>query len=274
MAIEPYIEAPTIRTTEQPASGGIDTSAYDHLLQGVSVNKSKKQVKGVLPKIGAGTEDHQIAQFNFGQPKDFEENTQFDDTQQKVDPQKYLEDPTQFDPNTVGENFSLDGAIEPLTIRDVASFESIESPFTAHSVKGALMHGNEDIVHRTDVMQQFIPLPRIAPTAVEPYEDSDDHFGVELTGSVSLPGFLTDIVRVTHAFDDSRIHTASLVENGDSFDENGNLLSINAAILAMTGTVEDDMRPIDHKSAAAGFTYDNNPAGTDSLAFGGLDRTT
>ncbi len=265
MAIDPFIDrgrhnVETRRTTTQPVSGGYDISSYEHLLQGVSVATDRARVAGLLPKIGAGTIDHQIPQINFGQPKDHEENTAFDDTQQKLRAKEYLEDPTQFNPNTVGEGRSMDGAIEPLDIRDVATFESIDSPFIARSVKGVLEGGNQDIFGAHDVQMQFIPLPFLSATIVEPYEDSDDRIGTLLTASVVLPGFLTNLRRIIHPFDDSTILSGTLVGDAD----------IDAVLLTMTGSVDDDFRPRFHKSAAAGFTYDNNRPGTDSIAFGGL----
>lgn len=270
MAHPPYIEAPTVRIVEQPVSGGIDISSFEHLLQGVSVQTPRSRVKGILPRIGAGSDDHTIEQYNFGQAVDYTLFVPFSDEQEKINPQKFIEDPSQYEEGSVAEGFSYDGVIEPFVIRDDATFLTTESPI-AHSVKGQLMIGNEDSWGNTDQIMQFISLK--FASVVEPYEDSDDRFGVLLTASVKLPGFITDLRRTMDPFDESAIFSASLVPNGDTFDAGGNLSSINAALLAMTGTIDDDFRPVGHKSAAAGWTYDNNPAGTDSIAFGGLSRT-
>lgn len=51
------------------------------------------------------------------------------------------------------ENYIFDGIIEPLTIRARASFFSIDVPFEAHEVKGAVMGGNTDTTWASDCIE-------------------------------------------------------------------------------------------------------------------------
>lgn len=267
--IEPFVEAPTVRTTTQPASGGIDLSAIEHVIQGHAVTDIKKRSKGILPRMNSGRVDHVIEELNFGQSKTFDDGLPFVDTQQKIDAQKYIENSSQFDGITVGEFFEKDGAIEPLFIRDVINFVNVEVPFISHIVRGTLEDGNEDILRHTDRKLQFVEIAD--PSVVEPFLDSQEHFGVDLAGSINMPGFVADERRVISPFDESTAGSGSLVPNGDTLTETGDLSSINAALQAMTGPIDDDIRPRGFKSAAAGFIYsNNNTLGTDSIAFGGL----
>jgi hypothetical protein len=72
---------------------------------------------------------------------------------------------------------------------------------------------------------------------------------------LSAPGFTSDFVRGIVKFDDSY-----------SLDNRG--------IKVISGSIRDEGL-INHnqKSSGAGFTYGNNPLGTDSIAFGGLSRS-
>ena len=71
MAITPFNEAPTVRTTTQPTSDGIDTRAIDFLRQGVNVVNAKQRFEGTLPKLGPEI-DSAVHVFNhYGQPKEF-----------------------------------------------------------------------------------------------------------------------------------------------------------------------------------------------------------
>jgi len=178
MAISPFIEAPFVRASTA-ASGGMDTSAVDHLRQGNEI-KTAKHLFGSFPKIRGGGIDGGFGDVTYGQPKTFFDETPFEDLE-KFDAVKFLlsDGNSSIFPLIVGnvalkDPEQLDGAIEPLTIRARASLNSIDSPFEAHGVYGGLMDGNEDVLKRSDRVTQFVDLR--PPPVVEPFLDSAETF--------------------------------------------------------------------------------------------------
>lgn len=255
MPIEPYIEAPFIRTTTQPVSGGIDISAFEQQAQGVSVRNKIKRNASLLPQMGTGKEDFTLTKINFSQSERFEETISFSD-RERVISEKYILDPNQFgDTVVVGDYRPIDGALEPFTIRDVASFSSIESS-VGKSTKGSLMDGNIDKFGRSDVKNSFFAIVQT---------DDFDFFldSADTISNIVLPGSLGNGERKINPYDDSFIDTKFLASS-----ENGEL---NAALLAMTGSIDDNFLPDNSKASTSGFVY-SNKEGTDSLAFGGLMR--
>ena len=99
---------------------------------------------------------------------------------------------------------------------------------------------------------------------VSPFVDATEALGA-LGGDITMPGFFPDDEVKLYPFDDSKRLNRSYVSGSHLGD-------IEAALLVLTGSDSDSFSPDGYKSAAGGFTYDNNPEGTDSLAFGGLKR--
>lgn len=248
----PYSESPTIRTTTQPVSGGIviDTSTA----QGVSVKSLLNRRASILPLIGAGNSDFSMDCLNFASSEATDPGVPFTD-RAKVSAKPYLQDPTQFGSNiVVGDYLPLDGAIEPLTIRDAAAFTSIEDPIS-HRARGTIMGGNEDPILGSDMLSSFFPYAKNSDFV--PFLDSADAIGTtQILGLISDPADDKII-----AYDDSILDTRFLSTNSN----------INVALLSMTGSSDDDFRPLNSKSATSGFVY-GNKEGTDSLAFGGLKK--
>ena len=80
-------------------------------------------------------------------------------------------------------------------------------------------------------------------------------FGGKNQFTLSAPGYTSDFVRRIIMFDDSY-----------SMDPRG--------ISVISGSIRDEgLISHNQKSSGAGFTYGNNPQGTDSLAFGDLSRS-
>ena len=73
------------------------------------------------------------------------------------------------------------------------------------------------------------------------------------TFSLFAQGYSSDLKRLS----------APYIDNRESF----------CKILVGSGTIRElGLIDSNHKSAGSGFTYGNNPEGTDSIAFGGLKR--
>lgn len=243
----PYIEAPTIRTTTQPVSGGIiiDTSTA----QGTSIRNRIKRQASLLPQINGGKSDFALETFNFDQGSRFDEATPFSD-KDTITAVEYLQDSTQFDSTLIGDFLPENGALEPLSIRSVAKRETTRDP-VAHRIRGTIMCGNEDKVGNSDIKGSYYEYE--ANSDFVPYNDV-------LTGSLITVGIVNDSANdKTRPFDDSILDTRYLTDTSD----------INAQLLAMTGSYDDDFRLLETKAATSGFVY-SNKEGTDSLAFGGL----
>jgi hypothetical protein len=250
MAISPYIEAPTVRTTQQPVSGGIDIRSYERLTQGISRKNKRRQLSSILPLMGSGREDFTIEQINFGEEAEFESGTPYSD-RGKVTAQAYLENPSQFEDLSVGDFLPIEGSIEPLVIRDEAGFRSIEDPI-AHKVRGAVMAGNIDFENKTDLVLSYFEIENL--TNFDYYLDS-----FEMFGDILLPGFIGEGERKIVPFSDSKVDDRFLTSDGE----------INGVLLAMTGSVDDHFLLDRTKAATSGFVY-SNKEGTDSIAFGGF----
>ena len=255
MSIEPYIEAPAIRVVDQPVSGGIDISSFERLSQGVSVRSKVKRNASILPQMGTGDPDFYLEKISFDQSKPFEEGSSFSDRERIVS-ETYLQDPTQFGGSEilVGDFLPIDGSLEPLEIRGIASFKS--QPPYERSIKGALMDGNLDRFGKSDVKNSFFELIQ---------NDSFDYFldSANTIVNMFLPGVSGDSERTVNPFDDSSIYNKFLVSSDNT--------EINSVILAMTGSSDDHFLRDRTKSSTSGFIYSNRE-GIDSLAFGGLLR--
>jgi hypothetical protein len=270
----PFIEAPIVRT-DPPVSGGINTSAIDKFRQGVFVKTDKHRSDGVL--LGVATTrnlNHQIEPNLLGQEGGTFalEDTAFVD-REKWDAKLFVESTNKeiFSAKREGP-FSFDGVLEPLEIRRITTFDSpdsVEAPFFAHSVKGNLQGGNEDENSASEMVIQFIELEQ--PTEEVPWIDSTDSIGEDPQATIKIPGVTSNEKHKIAAFNDSRNETLFSGAPGDNRVTNSD--TVNVALRSMTGSIDQDLRPAGHKSSAAGFTYDNNGPGTDSLAFGGLIRS-
>lgn len=268
-SIIPFIEAPSIRLTEQNVSGGMDTVGFDHLRQGVSIRNNSDRYAGVMPKIGTGRNDHVTEIVTYGQGNEFTDEPIFEfiDT---FDPVRYIENnqslifpiilanATLIDPEKAG------GFIEPLPIpaRDLVS---IEGSNTSQGVKGALMSGNEDSWRKFDQISQFIcDFKENEPEDV--YIDSSDCIGEE-GGDILIPGFFPEKEKTLKPFNESlvlgKIYISGSIRAAPDMEK---------VILAMTGSSTDNYVSNVCITSTTGFVYDNNSIGTDSLAFGGFKR--
>jgi len=82
---------------------------------------------------------------------------------------------------------------------------------------------------------------------------------------IDSQGTATSDVHITQPFDDTSDDSFDMLDvtlTGDDVKNALNEMSPDA----------DNFIPQNHRSTGAGFTYDNNPIGTDSIAYGGLKR--
>ena len=268
-SIDPFVEAPRVRTTVQPtsSSAGMNTIEIDGFRQGVSIRNDRDRYIGALPTLGSGDPNHYTEIVTYGQGREFSEDPTwelvdlFDPVQFLANPQQLifpviLANATILDPERAG------GFIEPLDIpaRDLVR-TTIEG---AHIPRGDLMAGNEDSFRKTDVITQFVRRGKDQATK-DLYIDSSDNVGV-IGNDIFIPGFFPEEEKPLVPFDETRALNKTVISGTIANAELRNV------ILVMSGASTDNYVPDKFFSAGTGFTYDNTPLGVDSIAFGGLKK--
>ncbi len=279
MAIKPYAEAPVDRTMPQPLSGGIGTSGYDQYRQGVSVRTQRELYSGMSPKMFPSwqeTPNGEQGSTVFGQPRPFKPNVPYQDLS-KFNPVEFVQFAGGFDKSQIypqilwnaslTDPYQLDGAIEPLTIRNAVTLMLVEGTPPAHRISAELLDGNADERGKTSQVVQVYDYR--SPLVVKPFIDYPEYFGQTALTSIPLPGVISMNEQVLRPFVDTTFDYRSVYDS--PFYENNIGADMAAAITAMSGSFDTLLRS-NQVSATAGFVYDNNPLGTDSLAFGGLKR--
>lgn len=283
-----FIEAPLIYDTVIGVnSSSINTSGFDAYRQGVEITLEKHSVGSF--KITAGTPGHIIKPVCYGindldiiSTGSFVEMDYFKPINY-VRLQESIKAPIVVSDNNQAENYILNGIIEPLTIRSVISFFSIEFPYESHAFRADMMAGNQEHFKRSSdriltidyTPKKLVPLKTLTSGTVSrrAFVNNElflDAFEVIHSGS--------SIARQSMGFlDDQHNYIDSFVD-GATYDYLKNL-GITVAthgedmvkvFQIMTGST-DNYVPPGKKSATCGFVYDNiGYVGTDSIAFGGM----
>jgi hypothetical protein len=251
-------------------TGGMDTRKIDPFRQGINVTNGNQFFKSRLFKISStgfshrDTDDlHRLSAREYGMPKLFDDIGPYYDVTSKFNAQSFISDtgtqtyPQSFFDPTLQFPDTMDGVIEPFSIREVISNRSIEAPFISRTIKASIMNGNKEGTDGTDRVVQYTE--RLLPIKVDPFIDGSSivmlGIGLGLTGSnffLNGPGISSDIPR-------------TITPYRDSFTQYGTLYIFTGS------TRESNLTSRFKKSATAGHMYRNtNGTGTDSMAFGGL----
>lgn len=245
----------------------IDTSKYDQFRQGIYKYKPNVK-KGIKPIMGPELDSSFVLQNTFGQFKENQDNTHCVETD-RYDPVAALNDnELLFAPITDAdfEQTKLDGTIEPLTIRSAAELSSIDEPFEAHSIKGALADGNTDFwLASSQVVDKYL---FTQPAQIVPFIDAVDLMGALSATAITIPGVLSTDIAILNPFVEEkleRVNKSIMFEKDPSGDD------MIEALNDMSPNTDSLMSNHVH-SSRTGFTYTNAPQGIDSIAFGGLLR--
>lgn len=220
----------------------------------------------------------EMEQMNFGQSKTFLDDNIYVDAQPAdgrlaYNPAAHMEKcadylswPTYMMDTTSAHQY--DGVIELFgPIRASAALRSIDFRGPAAGGTSRLEGGYaEDSRGRGILIHQFIHSD--VTDSFEPYEDGVEFFDPPMS---PLPGFLTDAESYTPAWVDS----TDWDDKVDELESNkilGRRDEEMASIFLTSRESTKDFRPRSHRSATAGFYYDNALEGTDSIAFGGLKK--
>lgn len=264
-----YYEGPdeVLRVTTVNSSS-IDTSDIDQYRQGIEIQEQKHWTAGML-KIHAGETGHIIKQNIFGQDSNFELNTNsltdsswYEDAS-KFDPVKYVDgqDASYALPIILGDTNQIDGqtlngVIEPLSIRSIVSFSSIDI-LEPHDIRATIMMGNQDILMSAEPL---VHVHTYEPSkVVTPYLDMSD-----MMGSIQTVSYHDTSIKTIAPFVDKNTRE-SVLHNVVQSNPN----DMNTALCALEFDTENYI-PTGSVSPTSGFVFDNNTLGTDSLAFGGM----
>lgn len=266
-------------------STGIKTTEIDQFRQGVEMTLDKHNVG--MYKISAGTPGHiispncfgtvnvDILESNFNKDLDYFDPVYYVRAQEPgVDFSKIFTFPIVISSDfNQSENFSMNGVIEPLSIRPVTSFSSIEFPNESHRIRGNMMGGNNDPWYgSSDRILTVDYVPKKLSKSSRSFQNDDvflDSFP-SVTSSYNQSfhpqSYLDAGLNKLTAFVDSQIYVKLL---GMSPEKNGE--DILNVFLATTSSMrgENYITP-DKRSSTSGFVYDNTMAGTDSIVYGGL----
>jgi hypothetical protein len=250
--VEPELTNPTRVSGEVRAN--IDTRMIDGYRQGVELTLQKHYDMGTV-KIHSGEPNHVLRQNRFGMDvRHYEESHAFMDNE-KFNPFRFIQKQEKFSylyddiftlPFVIGDNDEVttrnfDGVIEPLTIRDIVGFRSIESPFVAHNVKANIAGFDDPNLGACQIVQvDYFNFNSDIIT----YDDRG-YFKYEFT--------------YLKPFSDSQ-------ETSTGFADD----ELSLALRLMKPATENFI-PENKRSFSAGWDYDGNiKIGTDSIAFGGM----
>lgn len=252
-------------------TSSITTIEIDGYRQGVEMTQMKHFDAGLV-KIHAGEPGHVLRKNRYGMDKNTRPESRFEELDY-FNPVTFLRAQAIGDPmllniltfpiitgdNDQLENFVFDGIIEPFPIREIASFFSIEVPFQARSVRGALMAGNSDQTTATDMI--------VTVDFYEPDKHQIEYVDmVDLIGTSSSPQQLTGFFKFDKSkrrpFDDARFPRN--VPISTTYPS-----TMDAALSLMSGST-DNYVSFKQRSSTSGFYYDNTVIGVDSIAFGGM----
>lgn len=247
---------------------GSDTSAINQFRQGVNAFGPFNR-RSSLPILAPESDTAVMTTIVFGQPKTFNENNPFEDLS-KFNPVDFINDtsgdqlfPSFFGNVNLRDPDQMNGVIEPFNIRSKVSLTSIDFPYESHDIRGTFMVGNIDRNLAVEQVFQGYPIDRAK--IIVPFIDSDEYMGSGSMLSVRIPGIFSDDKTIIYQFEDQDAEEGSKL---------GILISGSSIIGALNemNPATEDILANDHRSAGAGFTYTNNAAGTDSIAFGGLKK--
>ena len=232
--------------------------------QGVELTRPEHYFSGLDQghcKIHSGDPGSSWKNHSYGQDKTYSNESFF---QEKInfDPVEYLRAGENYPfPVVIGDNqnvesYNFNGVIEPLTIRAIASFFSIEVPFEAHTIRADVSDGNLNVDRSSDLIVTVYE--KTSKSHIEPWFDMVDMVGTVI--KIPATAYFNPEKSRVLAFNDAKLKVESSNNLGSSME---------SVVHSMNSSTENYISD-GYFSAVCGFTYDDvSTKGTDSLAFGG-----
>lgn len=248
-------------STEFVLTGSMDTSAIDAFRQGVEITRSRHFDAGTSLKIHAGEPGGVVRKNSYGYDRNFRKDNFYSDIDY-FDPVDYLTSTRVFSypiitgDNDETENYNFNGVIEPLTIRALVSFFSIDVPFEAHDVKANLEDGNSTIIRSND--------------RIKTVRERNENRIVPWLDMIDMVGEVKKIPTMGY-FNDDRTFIAPFNDQKYKLELSSNLEGTMLLAAKLLNGSTDNYVADGYISATAGWTYDDvTVRGTDSIAFGGF----
>lgn len=212
---------------------------------------------------------------DFGQPDVYTSDPSYTEVT-RYDAVNYLQDdgndaiyPSVLSANSLEQADQKSGVIEPFVIRSAIERSTLEGDRPFRSVYGSITSFGEDNRNRSVEIVQQVNINAESP---EPFEDSADVVmnATFTSGSSAIAGYFNNADYNIEAFcDTSDAELAYL----DMTDVEMKKILVSGSINSLSGTLfNDSSTKNNYKSTNSGFVYRNARLGTDSLAFGGLNR--
>lgn len=255
----------TTNPVNSVVSNVIVTSEIDAYRQGVEITQFKHFDAGMV-KIHAGEQGHILRRNRGGMDRNHHTMNAFVETS-RIDPATHLlVGGTIIDADMLDGKI-LDGVLEPLTIRAVAGFFSVDGKYDAHGIYGSMMAGGEDSDKSS---------AQIVTVFEYDAEPTPPRFLDMVSAMTAISG-----TAMRHAYDVNPIHIKPFIDRRDTLeDTNMNVhqtamsyagTPVAAAIRLMSGSRDNGYVSTRQISATCGWVYDNvTGIGTDSIAFGGM----
>ena len=255
------------------ASGSVDVYR-----QGIEITEQKYWAAGLV-KISAGTPGHLVeplchgvSQLNISEHDWFLEVEPFDPVAflQVQDAGGAIETlftfPIVTSDNAQKENYIFNGIIEPLPIRPIISMFSINAPFEPQGVRADAGNGNSDDRLATDQVLTVDVYEPARPNAAF-FLDAGDSVDIRNdSGTVVVHGAAIGYF----SLNPNTLSAFTDVDPPRGYDVSSYDTDLAEAVRHLRPQ-ETTYITSKERSATAGFVYgDANPAGTDSVAFGGL----
>lgn len=257
------------------------SSSIDVYRHGVEIVETKHWLAGAA-KISAGTPGHFVKSTAFGVS---ETNILSDDVffdVEKLDPVKFLDYTayaTKKHPNSnfilaiiengieIDERELFNGVIEPMPIRSTIFGTSIYYPYEPHGTRGVFGGGNED---SSRACEEILTLDYYTPEKINKtfFLDFGESISVKndqgVTASVGTIAYFNTQKNVLSPFEDYTPPRDQPINASYTSD-------LVAAITQLSSSLPPTYVNRKQRSASTGFMYDNvYPAGTDSIAYGGM----
>lgn len=242
-----------VNPTSAVITGTFDTSTIDAFRQGVEITQQKHYDAGIV-KIFAGEIGHFIRPLAFGENETFMNSNGFVDIDTFTDPSMLINTPhsssvvTSVSQTDANQSAVVNGVMDVLPRKKILS----KAPVYLLGSFGALMAGKEDGLRASS---QALTVDYIEVTKHQPPFVDTLPVAVSITGSQRID----QSVRLP--FDDTRYVRNVSAPTAETAD-------MLAALSLMTGSTDNYVTFKQH-AATSGWVYET-PAGTDSLAFGGL----
>ena len=250
-------------------SGAMDTRVVDRYVQGVEISRQSQYDAGLV-KIWSGEPGHVLLNTRFGMDKNYMPDPGFQEMDY-FNPVTFIEGQLdEFSPlwyniftfpiitgdNDQAENFDFNGIIEPLTIRPLVAFFSIDVPLEARTVRASLVGGNQNQIGGADRIM-----------SVDYFEPTREMIGyldmIDMHANRPTVGYFRHEFATLLPFKDERFVRNQPLEGTEPVD-------LVDSMSLMTGSTDNYVRH-NQRSSTCGWYYDNNSGvGTDSLAFGGM----